>query len=265
MIEPTYDDLIQYVDQFVKANFDIRVFRTPRQYFEGAYSGNNLPQQSYEKMTGGHIWHRTFVTLVSGSQPLQMNRNSFLQENGEYEKATCMYYLGDWPVQKKFNRSHVIKEDFIMEEIRKIKEVVGERSHPTECDVFTGVMLRDDLDDEIHVTIVAADFEQFEPTTIDMALNESTKQLDRPDMSSIPTLTDLRKSLSEALPIPNIDPIEGIKSQDPSTSDIKTPAPPLSADTPSDWTDEKSDSASPRPLDQNRQSAPYFNEEIPDR
>ena len=151
------------------------------------------------------------------------------------------------------------------EEIRKIKEVVGERSHPTECDVFTGVMLRDDLDDEIHVTIVAADFEKFEPTTIDMALNESTKQLERPDMSSIPTLTDLRKSLSEALPIPNIDPIEGIKSQDPSTSDIKTPAPPLSADTPSDWTDEKSDSASPRPLDQNRQSAPYFNEEIPDR
>ena len=122
MFEPTYDDLIQDLDIFVKANFDIRVFRTPRQYFEGAYSGNNLPQQSYEKMTGGHIWHRTFVTLVSGSQPLQMNRNSFLQENGEYEKATCMYYLGDWPVQKKFNRSHVIKEDFIMEEIRKIKE-----------------------------------------------------------------------------------------------------------------------------------------------
>ena len=151
------------------------------------------------------------------------------------------------------------------EEIRKIKEVVGERSHPTECDVFTGVMLRDDLDDEIHVTIVAADFEQFEPTTIDMALNESTKQLERPDMSSIPTLTDLRRSLDEALPMPNIDPVETIKSQDASAPDAKTTAPPISADTPSDWTDENSNSASRRPLDPTRQSAPYFNEEIPDR
>ena len=151
------------------------------------------------------------------------------------------------------------------EEIRKIKEVVGERSHPTECDVFTGVMLRDDLDDEIHVTIVAADFEQFEPTTIDMALNESTKQLERPDMSSIPTLTDLRKSLNEALPIPNIEPIETIKSQDASTADTKTTSPSISADIPSDWTDTKPNSASPLPLDPTRQSAPYFNEDIPDR
>ena len=121
MIEPTYDDLIQYIDNFVKANLDIRVFRTPKQYFEGAYSGNNLPEKSYQEMTGGKVWHSTFVTLVSGSQPIQMNRFNYIQENGEYEKATYLYYIGDWPVQKKYNRSHVISEEFIMEEISKIK------------------------------------------------------------------------------------------------------------------------------------------------
>ena len=40
-------------------------------------------------MTGGKVWHRTFVTLVSGSQPIQMNRFNYIQENGEYKKTEC--------------------------------------------------------------------------------------------------------------------------------------------------------------------------------
>ena len=154
------------------------------------------------------------------------------------------------------------------EEIRKIKEVVGERSHPTECDVFTGVMLRDDLHDEIHVTIVAADFEQFVPTTIDMALNESTKQLERPDMNSVPTINDLRKSLNEALPLPNIDSTKTNMGEENLNTDFENSdlqSQPISADTSEDWIEDKPLNKAPLPIDPTRQAAPYFNDEIPDR
>ena len=146
------------------------------------------------------------------------------------------------------------------DEIRKIKEVVGERAHPTECDVFTGVMLRDDLEDEIHVTIVAADFENFEATSIDMALDQGTRNLEKHDLTSIPKLEELRKSLAT----PIISSPEIIDSQEEITP------PPKAVETsgdanPSGSQAEKTAHDTTQITDFASTDVPYYNKDISER
>ncbi|MDG1840609.1 MAG: cell division protein FtsZ [Dehalococcoidia bacterium] len=146
------------------------------------------------------------------------------------------------------------------DEIRKIKEVVGERAHPTECDVFTGVMLRNDLEDEIHVTIVAADFENFEATSIDMALDQGTRNLEKHDLSSIPKLEELRKSLATPI-ISSMDIRHTGEEPAPSVETIKT-----SIDSNPDELDgENTTSDTKQIIDFSSTDVPYYNKDIPER
>ena len=146
------------------------------------------------------------------------------------------------------------------DEIRKIKEVVGERAHPTECDVFTGVMLRNDLEDEIHVTIVAADFENFEATSIDMALDQGTRNLEKHDLASIPKLEELRKSLATPI-ISSMDIGHTGEEPAPSVETIKT-----SIDSNPDELDgENTTSDTKQIIDFSSTDVPYYNKDIPER
>ncbi|HIE85040.1 MAG TPA: hypothetical protein EYQ00_14880 [Dehalococcoidia bacterium] len=146
------------------------------------------------------------------------------------------------------------------DEIRKIKEVVGERAHPTECDVFTGVMLRNDLEDEIHVTIVAADFENFEATSIDMALDQGTRKLEKYDLASIPKLEELRKSL--ATPIISDKEIIPVEEETISSLEITDAIINLSSNR--IRVEDKAVDKNPM-ADLSSTEVPYYNKDVPER
>ena len=146
------------------------------------------------------------------------------------------------------------------DEIRKIKEVVGERAHPTECDVFTGVMLRNDLDDEIHVTIVAADFENFEATSIDMALDQGTRKLEKYDLTSVPKLEELRKSLAT----PIISDTEVVRAEKKLISPPET-SEPLSDSSPNRFDSDDKTVSINQIVDFSGADVPYYNKDVPER
>jgi cell division protein FtsZ len=146
------------------------------------------------------------------------------------------------------------------DEIRKIKEVVGERAHPTECDVFTGVMLRNDLDDEIHVTIVAADFENFEATSIDMALDQGTRKLEKYDLTSVPKLEELRKSLAT----PIISDTEVVRAEKKLISPSETTEPSSDSSPNRFDSDDKTVSIN-QIVDFSGADVPYYNKDVPER
>ena len=137
---------------------------------------------------------------------------------------------------------------------------MGERAHPTECDVFTGVMLRDDLEDEIHVTIVAADFENFEATSIDMALDQGTRNLEKRDLSSIPKLEDLRKSLATPI-ISNTEVIHSEEDTNMSAKAVDTSRESNSTESEA----EKTSLSTPQITDFSSTDVPYYNKNIPER
>ena len=146
------------------------------------------------------------------------------------------------------------------DEIRKIKEVVGERAHPTECDVFTGVMLRNDLEDEIHVTIVAADFENFEATSIDMALDQGTRKLEKYDLTSVPKLEELRRSLAT----PIIADTEIVRAKEKSISSSETTEPSTDS-SPNDFDNDDKTVSTNQTVDFSGTDVPYYNKDVPER
>lgn len=146
------------------------------------------------------------------------------------------------------------------DEIRKIKEVVGERAHPTECDVFTGVMLRNDLEDEIHVTIVAADFENFEVTSIDMALDQGTRKLEKYDLTSVPKLEELRRSLAT----PIIADTEIVRAKEKSISSSETTEPSTDS-SPNDFDNDDKTVSTNQTVDFSGTDVPYYNKDVPER
>jgi len=146
------------------------------------------------------------------------------------------------------------------DEIRKIKEVVGERAHPTECDVFTGVMLRNDLEDEIHVTIVAADFENFEATSIDMALDQGTRKLEKYDLESVPKLEELRKSLAT----PIISDKEIIPAEEETISSLEIADAVIDLSSNEIGVEDKAVDKN-QTADLSSTDVPYYNKDIPER
>ncbi len=79
--EPTYKDLVKFIDQFVGIGFDVRVFR-PR--------------------------HESTPPPVDS-------------ENHQINRKTNMFYIGDWPVEKKYSKELTLTREFITGEIHKIK------------------------------------------------------------------------------------------------------------------------------------------------
>ncbi len=85
MKEPTYNDLIQFIDKFVNAGLDVRVFRV-----------RTLGDRKFA--TPDKIWN-----------PRESNTDD------------SVFYIGDFPVEKKFSRNLKLTREFITTEIHKVK------------------------------------------------------------------------------------------------------------------------------------------------
>lgn len=88
-VGPTYNDLIDFLPEFIEAEMDIRVFRQPK-----------LLQ----------------TTHCTASIPIQL-QNDAITENG-----VSVFSLGDYPVEKKFPRELPLSNRFFIDEIQKIKK-----------------------------------------------------------------------------------------------------------------------------------------------
>jgi len=120
---PTYQDLIEFLPNFASAEMDIRVFRTPKRFYERLY-GNIFTKDQIDSTTTEKLWKDVLLTRVSGAEPFQTKRELTTERvicNGK-EKFISFFYIGDWPVEKKFDRNTTITSRFINDEIHKIRE-----------------------------------------------------------------------------------------------------------------------------------------------
>ena len=115
--EPTYQDLVDIIPKFIECELDIRVFRVPN-------------REKYK------------------NEALQTNKDDNMQtvlRNGE-NVLVSMFYIGNWPVEKKYPKDIPLTIDFLKGEITKIKkqQAFDHTVKPYPCrDIYYNILVKD--------------------------------------------------------------------------------------------------------------------------